>query len=41
MTLREEDAPGWARSITLRGLELPSDVRDALLMIVRDARNKS
>lgn len=41
MTLREEDAPGWSRSITLRGLELPSDVRDALLMIVRDARNKS
>lgn len=41
MTLREEDAPGWARSITLRGLELPSDVRDALLMIVREARNKS
>ncbi len=27
MTLRPEDVPGWARSITLRGLQLPSDVR--------------
>ena len=33
-----EDVPGWARSITLRGLQLPSDVRDALLIIVNDQR---
>lgn len=39
MTLRPEDAPGWARSITQRHIELPSDVRDALLMIVNDRRN--
>ena len=38
MTLRPEDVPGWARSITLRGLELPPDVRDALLMIVNEQR---
>ena len=38
MTLRPEDVPGWARSITLRGLQLPSDVRDALLIIVNDQR---
>lgn len=38
MTLRPEDVPGWVRSITLRGLQLPSDVRDALLIIVNDQR---
>lgn len=38
MTLRPEDVPGWARSITLRNLQLPPDVRDALLMIVNEQR---
>lgn len=38
MTLRPEDVPGWARSITLRRLELPLDVRDELLMLVNDLR---
>lgn len=38
MTLRPEDVAGWARSITQRRLELPSDVRDELLMLVRDQR---
>ena len=38
MTLRPEDVAGWARSITQRRLELPSDVRDELLMLVNEQR---
>ena len=40
MTLRPEDVPGWARSITARRIELPSDVRDELLMRVNEQRGK-
>lgn len=39
MTLRPEDVVGWARSITQRRLNLPTDVRDALLMLVNEQRN--
>lgn len=38
MTLRQEDVPGWARSVTQRGLNLPSEVREELLLLVREAR---
>lgn len=38
MTLRSEDVAGWARSITQRHLELPSDVRDELLILVNEQR---
>ena len=40
MTLRPEDVAGWARSITQRRLELPADVRDELLMLVNERRNR-
>ena len=40
MTLRPEDVSGWARSITQRHLELPPDVRDELLMLVKEQRQK-
>ena len=40
MTLRPEDVSGWARSVTARRLELPSDVRDELLMLVNEQRSK-
>lgn len=39
MTLQPDDISGWARSITQRHLELPPDVRDALLMLVREQRD--
>lgn len=39
MTLRPEDVAGWARSITVRGLELPAEIRDELLMLVNEQRN--
>lgn len=38
LTLRPEEIAGWARSIQLRGIELPEPVRDELLMIVSEAR---
>lgn len=41
MTLRPEDISGWARSITQRHLELPADVHDALMLLVREQRESS
>lgn len=38
LTLLPEDIAGWARSISMRGIALPPDVRDELLMIVAEAR---
>lgn len=40
MTLRDNDVLGWARSITQRHIELPSDVRDELLILVNEVRGK-
>lgn len=38
LTLRPEEIAGWARSVQQRGITLPSDVRDELIMIVTEAR---
>ena len=38
MTLLPEDVAGWSRSIQLRGIELPPEVKDELLMIVSELR---
>ncbi|MDE6438105.1 MAG: phospholipase [Muribaculaceae bacterium] len=38
LTLIPDDIAPWARSIQLRGIELPPDVRDELLMIVAEER---
>ncbi len=38
LTLLPSDIAGWGRSIQLRGIELPSQVREELLMIVAEAR---
>lgn len=38
LTLLPHDIAGWGRSIQLRGIELPTPVRDELLMIVAEAR---
>lgn len=37
-TLRQEDIPGWARSITQRGIELPEEIREELLFLVNEER---
>ncbi len=41
MTLRPQDAAGWARSITQRRINLPPVVRDELLMIVNEERARN
>ena len=38
LTLRPDDIAPWARSLQLRGIELPTSVRDELLLIVSEAR---
>lgn len=39
LTLLPEDVAGWAKSITLRNIELPFEVKDELLMLVSEQRN--
>lgn len=41
LTLIPSDIAGWGRSIQLRGLEMPDEVREELLLIVSEAREKS
>lgn len=38
-TLRPEEIAGWGRSIQLRGITLPSVIRDELLLIIADMRS--
>lgn len=38
-TLLPTDIAGWARSLQLRGIELPYEVREELLLIVAEARS--
>lgn len=38
LTLIPTDIAGWARSVQLRGIELPAEVREELLMMVREER---
>jgi len=37
-TLQEKDVPGWCRSMQLRNIQLPSDVKEEALLIVRERR---
>ena len=38
LTLQPDDIAAWGRSIQLRGIELPTAVREDLLLIVAEAR---
>lgn len=40
LTLAPGEAAGWARSMTLRGITLPTEIRDELLMIVAEQRER-
>lgn len=40
LTMRPDDIAGWSRSLQLRGIALPMDVRDELLLIVAEERQK-
>lgn len=37
-TLRESDVAGWLRSLQLRSIALPDDIKEQALMIVRERR---
>lgn len=39
-TLQEKDVPGWCRSLQLRHIDLPLDLREEALLIVRERRSK-
>ena len=39
-TLQEADVPGWCRSLQLRNIALPPDIREEALLIVRERRAK-
>jgi len=39
LTLLPADIAGWNHSLELRGIALPEEVRDEMLMIVAEARN--
>jgi hypothetical protein len=39
-TLQESDVPGWCRSLQLRNIALPPDLREEALLIVRERRNR-
>lgn len=39
-TLQESDVPGWCRSMQLRNIALPEDIREEALLIVRERRNR-
>lgn len=40
LTMRPEEVAGWSRSLQVRGITLPADVREELLMIVADLRGR-
>ena len=39
LTLRPDDVAGWSRSIQLRGIILPDEIREELIMIVGEQRD--
>ncbi len=38
-TMKEEEVPGWIRSLQLRGVNLPRGLRDEVVMLVNDVRS--
>ena len=40
-TMKEQEVPGWVRSLQLRGINIPQGLRDEVLMIVDDVRSKT
>lgn len=40
-TMRPDDVPGWLRSLTLRGVELPDQLKDEVLLVVEEQRAAS
>ena len=39
-SLREEDVAGWCKSLQMRNIQLPADIREEALLIVREWRSR-
>ena len=39
-TMQEADVPGWVRSLQLRGIALPDELRDEVLLVVGERRRE-
>lgn len=39
-TLQEREVPGWVRSMQLRNIQLPADIREEALLIVVERRSR-
>lgn len=39
-TMQEKDVPGWVRSLQLRNIQLPMDVREEALLVVVERRKR-
>ena len=39
-TMRTEDVPGWIRSLQMRGIELPDQLKDAVIFLVSELRSR-
>ncbi len=40
-SLQEKDVAGWVRSLQMRNIQLPTDIREEALLIIRERRNKT
>lgn len=40
MTMRAEEVPAWVRALAVREVEIPAGLRDEVLLIVSELRNK-
>lgn len=38
-TMREDEVPAWVRSLQLRGIEIPTMLRDEIILIVGELRS--
>lgn len=38
-TMQSADVPGWIRSLQLRGIELPDEIKDEVLLVASELRN--
>lgn len=39
LTCKDDEVAGWCRSLQLRGIELPDDLKDELFLIIGERRN--
>lgn len=38
-TMRQDDVPGWVRSLELRGIALPDDIKPEVILLVEELRS--